>query len=189
MHVGQSQLVYEFGFSGDAEPMLSTLGISGDIDSIGDLTSWAELGYGYFENRVLPHLTTDISLNSCTAQHREAAGIIEGVFTDTQVGGTASPPVPPNCAYLLHKFTNGVGRGKHGRMFVPGIPESKVNPNGSVVIGEQTDINADLALFVSDFPGLFLVVNHGPSGSPSVTFIQSMTVDPMIATQRRRLRP
>jgi hypothetical protein len=105
---------------------------------------------------------------------------------------------PPNCAVLVHKATARGGRRGRGRMYIPWCCQATdVTEAGTIGAATVTlvsnAVNAWVTAVTPD-PGP-LVILHRPSrntigpgsvpGSPNV--ITSWTVDPLIATQRRRL--
>lgn len=101
------------------------------------------------------------------------------------VGGHAAPP---NVAMLVHKNTPLGGRQGRGRLFVPGLAEAALDQNG-LLTGEQvtaaqtffTGLAATMIL--GAIPAHLL---HANALSP--TAIDSLIVDSLSATQRRRLR-
>jgi hypothetical protein len=117
--------------------------------------------------------------------------------------GTGSPP---NVALLVHKNTSDRPRGRRdGRSFLVGVPESNVDANGSIPTVTQTGYNSFLTAFyngVSDTSGApsgdrYPVVlettaaSRAPGSDPVVIGsrrVTSLTIDPLVATQRDRLR-
>jgi len=120
------------------------------------------------------------------------------------VGGSSADPHPSNVAVLVHKNTLGSQRGqRRGRMYLAGYTEgsnqtdSSQNVNGQV----QVDLTAALDGFLEDvttevggFPVLLVVshvVTRDSNGNPATgtsSAVSSLTVDPVFASQRRRLR-
>lgn len=100
-------------------------------------------------------------------------------------GGTAGAAAP---AILVRKNTALGGRHGKGRMYIPGLPESQIDPGGLVaattVTAYQTRVNALLTALnsASMTPALL----HGDATAPSL--ITSMSVQSVVATQRRRQR-
>jgi len=108
--------------------------------------------------------------------------ICDGVF--------AAPP--PNVAVLVHKRSTRGGRRGRGRLFLPwAMSEGDVDEVGNLATARVTQLqnlcNSFLAgLQSQDVP---MVILHNPGktamGAPNV--VTSLTVDRLIATQRRRL--
>jgi hypothetical protein len=97
----------------------------------------------------------------------------------------------PNTSYLVHKNTDDGGRAGRGRFFLPGVPDSLINPSGTIVSASISAINTSLATFLAALiaEDVIPVVLHNvgsPLSSPSP--IESLVVDAVAATQRRRLR-
>lgn len=116
----------------------------------------------------------------------------------TRNGGVAITGLPSNCAVLVHKRSSRGGRRGRGRFFIPWtVGEGNVDEAGTItpatvtqLQGEMTDLLADHV--ASSIP---MVILHEPSepgtahptapGTPDV--VNTLVVDPLISTQRRRL--
>jgi len=113
--------------------------------------------------------------------------------TDFTGGGGASGSTPPsNVAVLARKRTARGGRRGAGRMFLPWwMREDEANDTGRLTTAAITAGNTALANFLSGLQadGTDMVVLHSVGqttpGNPNV--VTSLTVDPVVATQRRRL--
>ncbi len=115
---------------------------------------------------------------------------------------------PPNVALLIHKNTDNRPRGaRDGRSYMGGVPENLVGPSGVVDPAFVTEWNAGLQLFldgISDDASVGgvqsrqhpVVLETTPaSRAPGINEvlvnareITSLTLDPLAATQRDRLR-
>jgi hypothetical protein len=106
--------------------------------------------------------------------------------------------LPPNSAALVHKVTARGGRRGRGRMYIPWcISSGTVSEAGTLVAADITAIQNAVDAWRTALNGLSLplVLLHRPSlpevvpptipGPPDV--VTSMRVDPLVATQRRRL--
>lgn len=107
-------------------------------------------------------------------------------------GTGAVGSVPPNVALLVHKRTSRGGRRGRGRMFLPwSINEVKVADNGSIDAAEQVLIQACVTTWFTELNTrgvpMFLLHQEGntPTGLP--TAVNSLAVDPLVSSQRRRL--
>lgn len=100
--------------------------------------------------------------------------------------GAASPAV----AYLLHKGTGLIGRHNQGRMYLPGVGESKINAVGAVDAAFRATIttaaNTFLAKLAAD--AIPMVILQGPGGSVEPPVVTDLSCDAQAATQRRRQR-
>lgn len=201
---GQAQVVAVIQLLGDPEPMNVTLGVDGAVTP-NTTTTAVQTMFEEFEANILPNLGGAYTLLRVLWQQATAGGVIEVASSNDPapfaLGGTV---LPSNCAVLIHKHTAGAGRGRSGRMFWPGVPESAADAGG--VLSEA--YFGDMASGVSDLytswnagdelPGLYL--NHGPTKDPGSdpptytppvelqTSITGFSLDPVIATQRRRMR-
>lgn len=105
-------------------------------------------------------------------------------------GTNAGTSLPPGSAFLIKKSTLRGGRKGRGRAYWPGVPADYVDEGGVIqqnvgTIGDQfTAMIGDITeATVSLDPAVLL---H--TGSETPDEITGWSVDPMIATQRRRLR-
>lgn len=98
--------------------------------------------------------------------------------------------MPPNVSILLTKRTSRGGRKGRGRTFLPAgwVPETNVDQAGNIEPGWVTDIQSQWESFRVDCIGanvaLSLLHADGSPGDPLISF----TCQPLVATQRRRLR-
>lgn len=115
-----------------------------------------------------------------------------GVATATGTGSRSGDTVPGNTGILLHKRTNRGGRRGRGRFYVPwSLSEAEVDEVGRVTTtARQSWANRGAtmlsALSAADAP-LVLLHSVGSSlpGAPDI--VTSISVDPVVGTQRRRL--
>lgn len=187
----------QYLLTGDSEPMVVTLGL--------DLTAWA----GDFQGAV-DRATATWKLEI----HDEVMGngytLTKGILYVGQDGGASIPfetnvndpgpgtgdRLPQNCAVLVDKLTAVAGRRGKGRLYLPGsLSESKVNNIGVITA-------ADLVVHQTIFDDLFDNLNLvGPGAEPVLppvlfhatgdqtpTPLTAFSVQPVIATQRQRLR-
>jgi hypothetical protein len=117
---------------------------------------------------------------------------LTGIDASTALGGAGGASVPANVAALIHKRTARGGRRGRGRMYLPWwIQESDVDERGAISSTTIGFMNTALATWLADLAadGCPMVVLHDPgrtpAGAPDV--VTSLTVDPIVGTQRRRL--
>lgn len=116
-----------------------------------------------------------------------------GIHNMSLAGGSSTTnSLPPNCAVLVHKRTALGGRRNRGRWYIPWcIGETDVDENGTLTPAKATTIQNACSAFLTALSSSStpMVVLHsvGKSVVPPATMVTSMTVDPLIATQRRRL--
>lgn len=89
---------------------------------------------------------------------------------------------------LARKNTASGGRRGRGRMYLPGIAEAEIDPGGALGGGFRTSVQtactALLAAQIAD--AIPMVLLHSDATTP--TAVTSITVDAIVATQRRRQR-
>lgn len=111
-----------------------------------------------------------------------------GSYTEILVGGQTDSPVPPNTALLVEKRTAVGGRSGRGRFYLPGVPEGSVPGSGILTVTIQGfwQARADAFLTALETFSTGMYVLHNTSSDP--TSVTDLQVDPVVATQRRRLR-
>lgn len=135
-----------------------------------------------------------------------SVGTIQPDSAKALVGQRAGLAGTPNQAYLIHKNTDSRPRGRRdGRIYLAGVGEGDVESSGLIDAGFVTLANTALASFyngISDTSGSAsgdrypAVLETTPAsrtpGTQTVTIgsrrITSFTIDPLLATQRDRLR-
>lgn len=193
MQTGQAQIVFQYTLSGDVEPMINTLGF--DLGTVAIDAATAQDCHDIWTTEVMSLLSTSLTLVSTTVEFFDGTGTVGATYAaDPNAGSRTGETLPQNTCYLVRKTTGSSGRGRYGRMYLPGVPENKVNGTGVVDSGELAAWNIQLASALTSLntalsAGNGLVVNHGPGPAPSGTSeITGLVLDPRVATQRRRLR-
>jgi hypothetical protein len=174
--------------------------IDGGLDvalvALNTYTAVTEAGAGKF----LSGLDSSVTVPTCTA-HIGQDGGDPLVFqaSGAGVGGVALTSPPANVALLCRKRTNRGGRRGRGRIYLPWYTnQTQVDEAGKVSAGTVTAtqsamVNLLTKLTTNNVP---MVVLHSPSspnnkkgpttpGAPDL--VTSVSVDSLIATQRRRL--
>ena len=106
--------------------------------------------------------------------------------------------LPPNCASLVHKTTARGGRRGRGRMYIPWtIVAATVSEAGTIAASDVTRVQNAVNAWRAAVAGTVgpIVLLHRPSApevQPPTTpgppnEVTGMLVDPLVATQRRRL--
>jgi hypothetical protein len=108
--------------------------------------------------------------------------------TSNTNGGDNTAGEAPQVAVLTRKITLQGGRTGRGRMFLPGISETKVQ-NGNVNAASLINLNAAFLAWMNlhdtaQFPVALLHAEPGPA--PLI--VTEMQVQARVATQRRRIR-
>lgn len=148
-------------------------------DAVQDALDTAGWGTGYSSLLTVTKIVVKIGPD-LTGQTDEQTVSIPG----TQ--GTAA--TAPNLAMLVVKSTSLGGRKGRGRMFVPGVLESAVDPAGIISDAVLTPIQGMLEALVTDLATVSvpMVLLHSDSTTP--TPVTGLNASGTAATQRRRLR-
>lgn len=110
-------------------------------------------------------------------------------YEDPTAGTNTLALAPPNVTLLVKKSTNGAGRKNRGRMYPPGLCyETTYDETGTMTIGSLNDYQDAFDAFLEglSLSAAEMVVLHNDETAPTV--VQNLVVDPVAATQRRRLR-
>lgn len=195
-----------FSLTGDPEVMYSAIGLVNTVD-------WTYTNFGVSAaNDILtacydnlsPFVPSAYTLNQSfilVGRGQNATDDIPPLkysATIAPVAGThagATDSLPQNNAWLVRK---NVTDGKPGRMFIPGVDETKVSNTGTINNTEAglrqsnlTQLQVDLeAVVVNGATGVVAMMskNRAPLVGYSPKEITNLTLDNVIATQRRRLR-
>lgn len=194
---GFAQIAFELQLTNDDEPIITTLGL--DLDAVAG-TQIADLAFQAFALEIMPVVSNAYTLVRATAYvGNDGPGPLVYDSSLTGVtGANTGNPLPQNCAWLMRKRTDLAGRRGRGRMYIPGVMESEVSPTGVIDTTTVTGLQAAADDFYDRLttgvdqaatPPVVLHRSEGIGEEPAPTPITSFTVDSVIATQRRRLRP
>lgn len=102
-------------------------------------------------------------------------------------GGGGGNGVSAAVSVLLRKHTASGGRANRGRMYFPGVEETSVGEDGSLLAAAVTDYTDAAASLLTDEGNIVggVVLHDGPAAP---TLITSITCESIVATQRRRQR-
>lgn len=110
-------------------------------------------------------------------------------LASTIEGGLGGSAAPPNVSLLVKKPAVGVSGRFSGRMFWPAVPEGSISPAGILSPSYHFDANTLFGEFhealVADV-GVIPVIFSATDESPRLS--DTYVVQPVVATQRRRLR-
>jgi hypothetical protein len=128
----------------------------------------------------------------------DGAEDIVGSNPTTAVCTRGISSLPANCAVLMHKQTARGGRRGRGRMYIPWANSvTAVGEGGALSVPEVAQLQLAVNVWFNHLStgNNPLVVLHRPStgtigpgtapGAPNV--VTAVTIDPLVATQRRRL--
>lgn len=187
---GFGVLAYRFALAGDPEEMIVTTGIDSTATNTG--------------LQALANARRDDFLASITAAQMGGQWTFRGVTLRMWDGGVfeaisgrvgtgaGDPSLPSNCAFLLKKISGFAGRRNRGRMYVPFFigSEADVDSKGRIVESQRVAIEN---VFRPAFHEPTDVILHSKATAlapdpPAPTPIVRLDLDPLIATQRRRMR-
>lgn len=196
-----AQVIYSLRFDTDPQLQAVTFGVGIDTGTPPtDATALAVTMSALFNTHLMPPMWSGITHVNTEVKWQNAATpappVIGATPSATAGGNSASTVLPQNSAFLVHKRTPYAGHRGRGRIYIPGVPEAAVDNVGNVGSATLSAWNTPLASFVaavtaeSTLTGL--VVLHSTSihsTTPAPYYITSLSMDPLLATQRRRLRP
>lgn len=144
------------------------------------------------------HFTEDYNPDQVQVLYRSSTGDLFSFVANTTVPtGIPFEPEAPQVAALVKKSTSFAGRQFRGRMFVPGIAQGAVDADGTLTAGAVTgiqglfDSNPNSLLqqhATKDVPMVLLHNDPLVGVAPAPTTLDNLFVEPLVATQRRRLR-
>lgn len=187
--VGYGILTLKYTLSGRSLPYAFTFGFKDDGTSSaagiastmgGDWLS-ANPASGVFNNYVF---------NGAHVLVNRSGSLISGDYVTTSTGTVAGSPSSPAVAMLVKKTTGFAGRKFRGRFYLPPafLGEANVDAAGNIdsatVTGRQTCMNTFFASCHTHAFDLYLLHRDG-SGATALT---GLTVESLVATQRRRQR-
>jgi hypothetical protein len=193
---GFAEVIHSMSLVNDPEPMAITYGVQFDGQAPVDAQDTVEDLHAAFASTLfgIPH-------SSYTLQQTELRfvvaelGPVQIAVTINPIQGTGSAsPLPQNSAALFHKRSANAGRRNRGRFYLPGLGEGSVDPAGRISIGEINAFNSLAANFLAgvraaaSIAEMVILHSDGVSSAPAPTVVTFMNLDPVIATQRRRLR-
>lgn len=172
-----------------------TLGFNppGDLD-----TDYSGGLYDMFSNDACPgaddHMITGWSFIGVDTLQRDDTDLYSFQYRQTIAGSITGSAIPANCAVLIKKSSSLAGKQNRGRLYCPGIwpTEGSVDGGGNIQGAQVTQMQGWWTAFFDlfgtpEFADIGSpVILHDGAGTPAP--IGALTVQPLIATQRRRLR-
>lgn len=197
---GFAAVIHQIRWTSDPDPMAVTYGV--DIDTASPPASADALAQGLgtaFGSNLLARFGPTINLVQTEVEWKDTAGSAPPVVGVSTAGAgpgtnTSTALLPANSAFLVHKRTASGGRRGRGRMYFPGVDETEVDNLGALSSATRTAWSTALAAWLAAIAAVAgvdsMVLLHGPGLTipPVPTPVTSLTLDPVIATQRRRLR-
>lgn len=184
--VGFADLAFRHVLSGRGDEMICTLGV--DIIGTPSDTDWEDLAGFWYDNMVDAQMHSAITFLGMDV--RLDTGSI-GTFGTPGPGGGAAAIMPPNNSLLVRKRSASGGPKNRGRFYLPSVPEGSVDQSGVIETvfygGTAVNIAAfEVAMTTHAVVNEIVILHSDPLDTPTV--ITSLFLDPIIATQRKRLR-
>jgi hypothetical protein len=197
---------YELALDNDPERMFVTLGV--EVIAPESFTGLAALLWTGFATTALTLMGAGYSLEAVQVDGQADGDPVIDEWVQSQLTASTDEPTPQNSAYLIRKRSASSAKGKSGRMYLPGIPEDFVTPNGMIEPAQLTAVRATVQDWFEDIQGTTGVANialfHNdplirhdpdtgerievPNPDPDPDTVVAFFLEPQIATQRRRLR-
>jgi len=177
--------------AGDLQPFTTSIGAFAGAATFdqADTDTFATA----LKNAVLPNLSSGETLVSINFQYNDGPGVLEYVSNQNAVGTGAaiSALQPQNVSFLIQKRTALPGKHGRGRMYWPSVAETDVDAVGAVSPGAKTRLQTMLTAWLNAISTATTFDSYAvlhETSTPVSTKITSLSVDPVVATQRRRLR-
>lgn len=180
--------------------MLTTCGHEIDASSGANNDDVANDLMTAFGDNIMPQLNANYELQGVTCYIGQDApsSLIATSSLPAVAGSKGTDAVPQNTAYLVRKRTDLAGRRGRGRMYIPSVIDTEVDDQGRLTTASQLSWTTSLDNWMADlttavgarlYPPVVLHRSEGIGVEPLPTPVQSFVIDPVVATQRRRLRP
>lgn len=179
---GYYEVAFEHSISGSLRTAVCTWGVHYTGSNV---TADADDVRLAWKNRILSFMTTNYTL--IETRFRDAVGTAI-VIPGSDAGTNSATAATPNMAFLVKKLTGLGGRKNHGRLYLPGVEESVVDPTGVVDSSVVSALTTGFVNFVNDMAAsnFFSVLLH--NGTTAPTPITAVQAESLAATQRRRMR-
>lgn len=152
---------------------------------------FAETMRAIWVDRISPFQVDDVAVEGVRVKYGPNETGVSGESLGHWGGEDSGEPEAPQVSVLVKKITVDGGRAGRGRLYMPGIRETRIEAGGLLNGTYKGDLQTAFDAFLQDIEDLEAnaVVLHGetsPLEEPSR--ILSLQVQSMVATQRRRLR-
>jgi len=192
---GFIESTFIFSLAGSTHDMTWTMGWDPAIIPALTPAAYADGIYAAFVGSGKPYTAANIvagwTFEGVSVVKQLESGPITGDHIAPIVGTAATAPLTPNVAILWNKTTGEGGRRNRGRAFIPPYAPGEGSVDGLGVINSgvvsATQTLYDTAMTAAGSFGLIPVLFH-QTAPFTPTEIENFTMQPLVATQRRRLR-
>lgn len=147
-----------------------------------------------FVNTLGVPVDEDVTIGPTIARMGQDGGeALVGYASGTAPGGASrADAIAANTAALIHKRTQRGGRRGRGRMYLPWcISDANVSETGVLGTAQRDGLSTDANDFLGDLAAagvpMYLLHSSGVSTTGDPNLVTSMSCDPIVGTQRRRL--
>lgn len=175
-------------FSGGAAPNGAAVTYGVQLTgSVGGSTRAAEL-HDAFADAWMSQVTSQITLSETRIKYGPNSVGPTYSFTTAVNGTNGGPPTPPNTAFIIEKKAALGGRKNRGRFYLPGVDGDEYLANGQISSSRLTGLISACTTFFNALVTLEspMVILHATTSDP--TTVTELVPDPVLGTQRRRLR-
>ena len=194
---GYAQMTAVLRNDGDPEPWAVTWAVDAG-DNPANFTEVIGVSIGAFETCWLSSMTAATRLQEVQGRFGLVGGDTVTISVPTtSTGSGGADKLPQNCALLVRKETSTPGRKGKGRMYLPNVLNESTVDNVGVIspaalVGFQEAADDFLEALSNDTlpqpTPMVLLHNDAPGGPHPPSLVNRLVADPVIATQRRRLR-
>jgi hypothetical protein len=165
-----------------------------DLGASSSTEALAQSFVDIFANEMMTHVTAQWVLTSGDYVDLSSSAGDSGTVNRTggpKAGEAGGFGAPPNTAVLIKWDAVGGRAQRGGRTYLGGVDEDQLQTNGDLTSGLVTNYEDDVELFLAALAtaDIALVIN---SKTGEATYaprtITGFSIDPRVATQRRRLR-
>src|SRR4029450_10468303 len=159
------------------------------LSSPASASDLADAIFSDFQSNMEDLVDNQVTMGPVHVSWNDGSGIFSGDGTASGAGTLSDTTLPPNCAVLFRKTTAPPGGPGRGRMSLPwAATEASVDEAGNIDPAAVTVMTAAAESWRVDAAASDnqLVVLHAGAGTPAA--ITAFTAQPLLATQRRRMR-
>lgn len=196
---GRLHIRHLLQFTGLATPFEMTYGCEFvGLDDPGDAFDAAVALDSEFVTAFQPGISDKITMTGTIYSGALSGGEeVSGLVENSAIGADADEVPPPNVACLIRKGTGFGGRRNRGRMYLPCyVDESTVDDRGLILTAAITALNTVLfdwnvaitTIVTTNVTDTKMVILHSTGAGTPTPQVFSLTAQPIVATQRRRLQ-
>lgn len=163
----------------------NTLGVSAALVAAAAADAWTDTNW----DLSLPNTLTVVEVLAKLGPNDTGPFAVAAIG---ETGSAVAAGATPNVSYLFTKQTAMGGRTGRGRIYLPGVVESVVGPNGVIVPATVADLTVRIEAFAANLEtnNLPMVLFRSESSPPRAPLpVTGLVCSALVATQRRRLRP